>query len=202
MLLFTQASVPGTYFLWVLKNCWPCLSVLRSLWTSSQSLKFPFPMVCPFLTKLDQTGLERSASWLLIWERITELQEIWEVRILYPKERKKREKEENIWKRNVYFFLQRRRKTEKEQEENIWNTKISLRRRRKKCGLVWKSVSPLNVITLRQSKTIFPCIRPFFGMVKTNQTNELPNSRVILLQAGSWLVRRQSFAGIHLITLT
>ena len=105
MLLFTQASVPGTYFLWVLKNCWPCLSVLRSLWTSSQSLKFPFPMVCPFLTKLDQTGLERSASWLLIWERITELQEIWEVRILYPKERKKREKEENIWKRNVYIFF-------------------------------------------------------------------------------------------------
>ena len=34
-------------------------------------------------------------------------------------EKRKKEKEENIWRRNKYFLL-RRRKTEKEKEQNIW----------------------------------------------------------------------------------
>ena len=58
-------------------------------------------------------------------------------------------------------------------------------------SLVWKRVSPMDVIALGQSTTIFLCITPFSVWWQPNyQTTKW----VILVQACPWPVRRQSFA--------
>ena len=43
---------------------------------------------------------------------------------IFLRGRRKTEKEQNIWKKKIYFYLQRIRKMEKEKEENIWRKKI------------------------------------------------------------------------------
>ena len=57
--------------------------------------------------------------------------------------------------------------------------------------LVGKRVSPMDLITMGQSTTISRFIGPFLAWWRTNI--QTPN-QLILEQASSWLVRRQSFA--------
>ena len=57
-------------------------------------------------------------------------------------------------------------------------------------NMVWKRVSPMDVVAWGQFSHSPVCVLSFFGMVTPKQ----PNNRVILEQACSWPVRRQSFA--------
>ena len=57
-------------------------------------------------------------------------------------------------------------------------------------GLAWKSVSPMDVITLGQSTTIFLCIRPFSAWW---QPNEQPNNQLGEKQSFAIKVRENSY---------
>ena len=62
-------------------------------------------------------------------------------------------------------------------------------------GLVWKRVSPLDVIDHRAHSTAIYVYWAIFSMVPPNQKNKQTNNQVFLVKAWSWRkVKRQSVA--------